>query len=230
MKSNKYIYICIQNAILCILIPSFFHTASAQVTGKKPEGTLKPELMVSPDQNNQDERREYDNKNEIILFAAKNLAEVETSLNSTRPYFKDLKAEQLLDFAIKGIYQPAANPENTLCDMVVADGFDKSSLPDLSSDFRKELLKTFKQELINEVYYCLNYLGISATDADLYIYYVAPYKNELLSLLSSRLAGRELAWIIANDFQQCVCNRKPIIQLSKELEQKMQSRQDKLNN
>jgi hypothetical protein len=230
MKNNKHIYICIQNAFLCILIPSLFNTVSAQVTGKKPEGTLQPQLFVSPDQPYQEEKVQEDTKSNKVLFAAKTLAIVEESLNSSRPYFMGLKAERLLDISIKGIYQPAANPENTMCDMVVADGFDKASLPDLSSDFRKELVKVMKPETINEVQYCLNYLGIYTTDADFYIYYVAPYKNELLALLSSKLQGRELAWIIANDFQQCVCNRKPIIQLSKELEQKMQSRQDKLNN
>lgn len=232
MNYKAYIYMCLMNVVLCILMPSAFNQVTAQVAGQKPEGTLQPQLFIEPDKAYEQEKENSDNKvtSGVMLFYAKNLPAVEASLNSARPYFLTLRATSLIDIAIKGMYQPAANLENTPCDMMVADGFDKTSLPDLDADFNKELLKFMKPELISEVFYCMAYLGIQASASDFYIFYAAPFKNELLALQTSKLQGRELAWLIANDFQQSVCNRNPIIHLSKEMQQKMQNRQDKLNN
>jgi len=231
MINKRNIYICIKNPILIlfIFVLSSLHTLAQQ--GTKVQQEVKPTLFIDPAKQVQDSNKEAVNKEtqSMVLFPAKTLELVEANLNSVKPYFNRFKAEDLISMSIKGMYLPSANPQTTYCDMMVADGFDKNSLPDLNSDFNKELVKVMNPELINEVFYCLNYLGIAITSADFYIYYAAPYKAELAAIQQSNLQGRELAWVIANDFKQSVCLREPIMYIDKMTKQKFESKQPKIN-
>ena len=228
---NRYIYICIKNPFLILLVFSLSSLNLFGQQGTKVSQEDKPTLFIDPAKQMVDPIKVSDNKEVggLVLFPAKTLELVELNYTNVKPYFQRLKAEDLVSLCIKGMYLPSADPLTTVCDMQVAEGFDKNSLPPLDNDFNKELEKVMSPELIREVFYCLSYLGISATASDFYIYYASPYKAELASIQNCKLQGRELAWIIANDFKQSVCMREPIIYIDKLTKQKFESKQPKIN-
>lgn len=231
MMNKRYIYICINNPLAILLVFVLASVQSIAQQGIKVQEGDKPTLFIDPAKQTQDENKGAVNKEtqSMVLFPAKSLELVEANLNNVKPYFNRFKAEDLISSSIKGMYLPSADPQTAVCDLMIADGFDKGSLPPLDTDFNKELIKVMNPELVNEVFYCLAYLGVSVTASDFYIYYAAPYKAELAAIQQSKLQGRELAWVIANDFKQSVCLREPIMYIDKMTKQKFESKQSKIN-
>lgn len=228
---NRYIYICIKNHLTILLFLTLVSSAAMAQQGVKVQQEDKPALFVDPEKQTQQLKQQATNKEPegMVLFPAKTLELVELNYQNARPYFQRLKADDLMSHCIKGMYLPAADAAVNVCDLQVAENFDKNALPPLDTDFNKELMKFVQPDLLREVFFCLSYLGISATASDFYIYYAAPYKAEMAAIQNSKLQGRELAWVIANDFKQSACLRQPIIYLDKLAKQKLESKYNKIN-
>jgi hypothetical protein len=144
---------------------------------------------------------------EQVLFHSKALIEKEKQFHALRSTFSSVNGNGIIDDAIRSMYVPFKN-DAIMCDFSVNEDFDKSTVPADLSKSHAYLLEYFSQEELNELNFCLNYIGIQAVDQDFFLFYVLPYKNHIRFFKQNNLSGRDLAWFVAIDLRQTVCQKQ----------------------
>lgn len=225
MKNYLYTYICISHVrnFTLALVALCGLTTSAIAQTKTESSTIQPMLLNAPSSEAESAKTSGKASGEQVLFHSKILLEKEKLYNNTRSYLAKYKCSNLVDATIKGMYVPA-NTQVLLCDISMPESFDKSTLPENVNSYRAELLKYIPAEALSELGFCFSYLGLQINDADLFTFYVAPYKLHIGVLKGTGLSGRELAWLIANDFKQSICEGNPQIYISKDDVQSVEKR------
>jgi hypothetical protein len=140
-----------------------------------------------------------------ILYHEKILLQKESAFNALRPRFNAVKGDELINEMIRSMYQPDRGMQQMDCNLSVSKDFDKSQVPDDLSNAGRLISALLTPEVRGELNFCLSYLGYNYTDAQLYVFYILPYKNHILYFQQSGLKNRDLAWMMAIDFRQSVC-------------------------
>lgn len=152
-----------------------------------------------------------------ILFHAKELIEKEKQFHILRNRLSSVNGDGLVDDAIRSMYEPHKKEPVAVCDFTFTDEFDKSAVPADLSNCQSYLLEYFSQNELNELSFCLNYLGIQAVDQEVYLFYVLPYKNHIRYLKQSQLSDRDLAWFVAIDLRLTICQKQATLEIKDQL-------------
>ena len=160
---------------------------------------------------------------EQILFHSKALIEKEKQFHALRSTFSSVNGDGIIDDAIRSMYVPYNN-DAIICDFSVNEDFDKSTVPTDLSKCHAYLLEYFSQEELNDLNFCLNYLAIQAVDQDIFLFYVLPYKNHIRFFQQNNLTGRDLAWFVAIDMRQTICQKQETLIIKEALLKPIQVR------
>jgi len=217
---NTHIYMytfSIRYVLTCLLFLAsvFAHNALAQNKegGKQSQPALlelNSTLQVESDRNSSQGKDQ-------ILFHAKTLIEKEKQFHTLRNRLSSVNGDGLVDDAIRSMYEPHKKEPIAVCDFTFTDEFDKSAVPADLSNCHSYLLEYFSQNELNELSFCLNYLGIQAVDQEVYLFYVLPYKNHIRYLKQIQLSDRDLAWFVAIDLRQTICQKQATLEIKDQL-------------
>jgi hypothetical protein len=225
MKStNIYIYtIPLRNVVALMLVFVFSqHTIFAQSKdGAKP---VQPTFLEESNPVQAEPAREQNTGKEQILFHAKELIAKEKQFDALRRFLSPVNGDGIIDDAIRSMYVPYRSEPISECDFTFTEGFDKSTIPTDLSKCNAYLLEYFSQDELNDLNFCLNYLGIQAVDQEIYLFYVLPYKNHIRFLKQNQLSGRDLAWLVAIDLRQTICQKQETLLIKEELLKPIQVR------
>ena len=209
MKSTHiYMYTTPLRFVVALLLVFVFsqHTIFAQSKdGAKP---VQPTFMEESNPVQAEPAREQNTGKELILFNAKELISKEKQFDAFRSFLSPVNGDVIIDDAIRSMYVPYRNEPISMCDFSFTDDFDKSTVPADLSKSHAYLLDYFSQDELNDLNFCLNYLGIQTVDQDLFLFYVLPYKNHIRFLKQNQLSGRDLAWFVAIDLRLTICQKQ----------------------
>lgn len=152
-----------------------------------------------------------------ILYHEKIILQKEAAFNALRPRFNPVKGEELINEMIRSMYQPDKGTQPSTCDLSVSEGFDKSQVPADLSTAGRTIGKLLTPEVQSELNFCLSYLGYTYTDSELYLFYILPFKDHILYFQQSGLKARDLAWMMAIDFRQSVCEKNTALVIKESL-------------
>lgn len=161
---------------------------------------------------------------EQILFHSKELIAKEKQFDALRSSLSRVNGDGIIDDAIRSMYVPFKKDPISVCDFTFTEDFDKSIIPTDLSKCNAYLLEYFNQDELNALNFCLNYLGIQAVDQEIYLFYVLPYKNHIRFFKQIQLSGRDLAWFVAIDLRQTICQKQETLLIKEELLKPIQVR------
>jgi hypothetical protein len=200
--------------VLLMLVFSQNELFSQNKEGAQP---VQPMLFeATPASQTEPEQTNSVNK-ELILFHSKELIEKEKQFHALRRFLSPVNGDGIIDDAIRSMYVPFKKDPISECDFTFTEGFDKSIIPNDLSKCNAYLLEYFNQDELNDLNFCLNYLGIQAVDQEIYLYYVLPHKNNIRFFKQIQLSGRDLAWFVAIDLRQTICLKQETLLIKEEL-------------
>jgi len=210
MKSTHiYMYKTPLRFVVALLYVLVFVLSQNTIFAQSKNGVKPVQPIMLEDANpvKSEPARSTSTGKEQILFHSKALIEKEKQFHALRSTFSSVNGNGIIDDAIRSMYVPFKN-DAIMCDFSVNEDFDKSTVPADLSKSHAYLLEYFSQEELNELNFCLNYIGIQAVDQDFYLFYVLPYKNHIRFFKQNNLSGRDLAWFVAIDLRQTVCQKQ----------------------
>jgi len=210
MKSTHiYMYKTPLRFVVALLYVLVFVLSQNTISAQSKNGVKPVQPIMLEDANpvKSEPARSTSTGKEQILFHSKALIEKEKQFHALRSTFSSVNGNGIIDDAIRSMYVPFKN-DAIMCDFSVNEDFDKSTVPADLSKSHAYLLEYFSQEELNELNFCLNYIGIQAVDQDFYLFYVLPYKNHIRFFKQNNLSGRDLAWFVAIDLRQTVCQKQ----------------------
>jgi hypothetical protein len=200
---------------LLFLASAFAHDTLAQ--NKEGGKQSQPVLLEDNSTPQVESDRNSSQGKEQVLFHAKTLIEKEKQFHALRNRLVAVNGDALVDDAIRSMYVPYKTEPIAVCDFTFTDDFDKTTIPADLSNCHSYLLEYFSQNELNELSFCLNYLGIQAVDQEVYLFYVLPYKNHIRYLKQIQLSDRDLAWFVAIDLRQTVCQKQATLEIKDQL-------------
>jgi len=210
MKSTHiYMYKTPLRFVVALLYVLVFVLSQNTIFAQSKNGVKPVQPIMLEDANpvKSEPARSTSTGKEQILFHSKALIEKEKQFHALRSTFSSVNGDGIIDDAIRSMYVPYNN-DAINCDFSVNGDFDKSTVPADLSKSHAYLLEYFSQEELNEINFCLNYIGIQAVDQEIYVFYVLPYKNHIRFFKQNNLSGRDLAWLVAIDLRQTVCQKQ----------------------
>jgi hypothetical protein len=210
MKSTHiYMYKTPLRFVLALLYVLVFVLSQNTIFAQSKNGVKPVQPIMLEDANpvKSEPARSTSTGKEQVLFHSKALIEKEKQFHALRSTFSSVNGNGIIDDAIRSMYVPFKN-DAIMCDFSVNEDFDKSTVPADLSKSHAYLLEYFSQEELNELNFCLNYIGIQAVDQDFFLFYVLPYKNHIRFFKQNNLSGRDLAWFVAIDLRQTVCQKQ----------------------
>lgn len=208
--SLRYVLTC-----LLFLASVFVHNAIAQ--NKEGGKQSQPVLLEDNAAPQVESDRNSSPGKDQVLFHAKTLIEKEKQFHALRNRLSSVNGDALVDDAIRSMYVPYKTEPIAECDFTFTEGFDKSNIPADLSKCHSYLLEYFSQNELNELSFCLGYLGIQAVDQEVYLFYVLPYKNHIRFFKQIDLSDRDLAWFVAIDLRQTICQKQPTLDIKEQL-------------
>ena len=210
MKSTHiYMYKTPLRFVVALLYVLVFVLSQNAIFAQSKNGVKPVQPIMLEDANpvKSEPARSTSTGKEQVLFHSKALIEKEKQFHALRSTFSSVNGNGIIDDAIRSMYVPFKN-DAIMCDFSVNEDFDKSTVPADLSKSHAYLLEYFSQEELNELNFCLNYIGIQAVDQDFFLFYVLPYKNHIRFFKQNNLSGRDLAWFVAIDLRQTVCQKQ----------------------
>lgn len=208
--SIRYVLTC-----LLFLASAFAHDTLAQ--NKEGGKQSQPVLLEDNSTPQVESDRNSSTGKDQVLFHAKTLIEKEKQFHAIRNRLSSVNGDALVDDVIRSMYIPYKTEPIAVCDFTFTDEFDKSAVPADLSNCHSYLLEYFSQNELNELSFCLNYLGIQAVDQEVYLFYVLPYKNHIRYFKQIELSDRDLAWFVAIDLRQTICQNQPTLEIKDQL-------------
>jgi hypothetical protein len=200
-------------ALLLVFVFSQNTIFAQSKDGVKP---VQPTFLEESNPVQAEPARSQNTGKDQILFHAKELIEKEKQFHALRKFLSPVNGDGIIDDAIRSMYVPYRN-DAIICDFSVNDDFDKSIVPSDLSKCHSYLLEYFSQNELNELSFCLGYLGIQAVDQDIFLFYVLPYKNHIRYLKQIQLSDRDLAWFVAIDLRLTICQKQATLEIKDQL-------------
>ena len=223
-NTHIYMYISSVRYLAIVLLMLVFSKNELFAQNKEGAQPVIPMLFESTPASQTEPEPTNNVSKELILFHSKELIEKEKQFHALRPFFSPVNGDGIIDDAIRSMYVPYRNEPISVCDFTFTEGFDKSTIPTDLSKCNAYLLEYFNQDELNDLNFCLNYLGIQAVDQEIYLYYVLPHKNHIRFFQQNHLSGRDLAWLVAIDLRQTICQTQETLVIKESLLKPIQVR------
>lgn len=217
MKSTHiYMYSSPLRYVVALLLVFVFSQNTIFAQSKDAVKPVQPTFLEESNPVQAEAVRSQNTAKDQILFHAKELIEKEKQFHALRRFLSPVNGDGIIDDAIRSMYVPFKN-DAIICDFSANDDFDKSIVPSDLSKCHSYLLEYFSQNELNELSFCLGYLGIQAVDQDIFLFYVLPYKNHIRYLKQNQLRDRDLAWFVAIDIRLTVCQKQATLEIKDQL-------------
>ena len=217
MKSTHiYMYTSPLRFVVALLLVFVFSQNTIFAQSKDGVKPVQPTFLEESNPVQAEPARSQNTGKDQILFHAKELIEKEKQFHALRKFLSPVNGDGIIDDAIRSMYVPYRN-DAIICDFSVNDDFDKSIVPSDLSKCHSYLLEYFSQNELNELSFCLGYLGIQAVDQDIFLFYVLPYKNHIRYLKQIQLSDRDLAWFVAIDLRLTICQKQATLEIKDQL-------------
>lgn len=217
MKSTHiYMYTSPLRFVVALLLVFVFSQNTIFAQSKDGVKPVQPTFLEESNPVQAEPARTQNTGKNQILFHAKELIEKEKQFHALRRFLSPVNGDGIIDDAIRSMYVPYKN-DAIICDFSLSDDFDKSIVPSDLSKCHSYLLEYFSQNELNELSFCLGYLGIQAVDQDIFLFYVLPYKNHIRYLKQNQLSDRDLAWFVAIDIRLTICQKQATLEIKDQL-------------
>ncbi len=218
MKSTHiYMYTSPLRFVVALLLVFVFSQNTIFAQSKDGVKPVQPTFLEESNPVQAEPARTQNTGKNQILFHAKELIEKEKQFHTLRNKLSAVNGDGLVDDAIRSMYEPHKKEPIAVCDFTFTDEFDKANVPADLSKCHSYLLEYFSQNELNELSFCLNYLGIQAVDQDVFLFYVLPYKNHIRYLKQIQLSDRDLAWFVAIDLRLTICQKQATLEIKDQL-------------
>ena len=158
--------------VVALLLVFIFSQTTISAQSKDGVKKTQPTLLEDSNPVQAEPAREQNTGKEQILFHAKELIAKEKQFDALRSSLSRVNGDGIIDDAIRSMYDPYKKDPISVCDFTFTEDFDKSIIPTDLSKCNAYLLQYFNQDELNDLNFCLNYLGIQAVDQEIYLFYV----------------------------------------------------------